>query len=160
MKAFLKSFIYAFHGIIAATKTQRNFRIHIIMMIYVTSFSFFYNLSNIEYMILILTFAMVVSLELVNTALENVVDLCSPEYNKLAKTGKDCAAGAVLIAAIGAVIIGIFIFADIDTIKMILNFYCNNYIALAGLIISVAVSVLFICCPFAKMKGKNNEYKN
>lgn len=160
MKAFLKAFVYAFQGIIAAIKTQRNFRIHIIMMIYVTSFSFFYNLSKIEYMILILTFAMVVSLELVNTALENVVDLCSPEYNKLAKMGKDCAAGAVLIAAIGAVIIGIFMFADIDTIKIILNFYCDNPITLAGLIISAVISVLFICCPFAKMKGKKDEYKN
>ncbi len=160
MKALLKSFGYAFHGIISAIKTQRNFRIHIIAAIYVTVFSLFYDFGRTEYIVLILTFVLVISLELVNTALENAVDLCSPEYDKLAEKSKDCAAGAVLIAAIGAVIIGIFLFADINAFKRILMFYCDNNIAFAGLLLSIVAAVLFVFYPDGKMKGKNNGYKN
>lgn len=160
MKALLKSFVYAFNGIISALKTQRNFRIHIVAAMYVTAFSLFYDFSKIEYIMLVLTFVIVISLELVNTALENAVDLCSIEYNKLAEKAKDCAAGAVLIAAIGAVVVGIFLFADINMLKTILNFYCNNYIALVGLILSVVLAIVFVFYPRGKVKGKNNGYKN
>ena len=160
MKSFLKSFVYAFNGIISAMKTQRNFRIHIVAVIYTIAFSLFYDFSKIEYIMLLLTYVVVLSLELVNTALENAVNLCSTEYNKLAKTAKDCAAGAVLIAAIGAVIEGIFLFADITIFKVILNFYYNNYIALVGLIFFTVAAVVFIFYPDYKVKGKNNGYKN
>lgn len=160
MKSLLKSFVYAFHGIISTIKTQRNFRIHIIAAIYVTAFSLFYDFSKMEYIVLVLIFALVISLELVNTALENTVDLYSSEYDKLAEKAKDCAAGAVLTAAIGAVIIGVFLFADINAFKRILRFYCDNNIAFAGLILSIVAAVLFVFYPSGKMKGKNNGYKN
>lgn len=160
MKSFLKSFVYAFNGIISALKTQRNFRIHIVAVIYTIAFSLFYDFSKTEYIMLTLTFVIVISLELVNTALENAVDLCSPEYDKLAEKAKDCAAGAVLIAAIGAVIEGVFLFADVNTFKIIINFYCNNYIALIGLAIFSVTAIVFVFYPNGKMKGKNNGYKN
>jgi len=160
MKSLLKSFVYAFNGIITAVKTQRNLRIHIAAVIYVTAFSFFYEFTKIEYSILILVYLIVISLELVNTALESVVDLCSPEYNKLAEIAKNCASGAVLIAAIGAVIIGVFLFGDISILKKILFYYCNNQMASIGLLFSIIIFVWFIFYPEYKMKGKNNGNKN
>lgn len=154
MKAFLKSFIYAFNGILSAIRSQRNLRVHIVAVIYVTAFSAFYNLSETQYLILVLIFLTVIALELVNTALESVVDLCSPEYNKLAKISKDCAAGAVLIAAIGAVIVGIILFADIEIFKMIFNYYRDNFFALIGLIVFTILSMVFIFYPSDIRKGK------
>lgn len=154
MKSFFKSFAYAFRGIVSAIMTQRNFRFHIIVTICVIAFSLFYDLTKYEYMILVLIIALVISLELVNTALEKTVDICSPNYSKLAEISKNCAAGAVLVSAIGAVVIAIFIFADAEVFWSILSYYRSNLIALSGLVIFTIASVLFICYPFDKMKGK------
>ena len=96
MKKFFKAFVYAWQGVLHAVKTQRNFRFHIVAAVYVTVFSFFYGFTRNEYVLLMLTFSTVVSAELINTAVEAAVDLCSPEQHKLAKIAKDAAAGAVL----------------------------------------------------------------
>lgn len=152
MRAFLKAFVYAAQGIAAAVKTQRNFRIHITAAVYVTAFSFFYELTKTEYALLAVVFALVMSCEAVNTAIEAVVDLCSPEYSKTAKLAKDAAAGAVLIAAIFSVIVGIILFGDINVIKNIFEYYGGNVPALTGLILSVVLSVIFIVYP-SKRKG-------
>ena len=71
---------------------------------------FIFHLSVMEWFICILLFALVISLELVNTAIEAVVDLCTHEIHPLAKTAKDTAAGAVLVSAMASVIIGLMIF--------------------------------------------------
>lgn len=157
MKSFSKAFLYAFQGIAVAVKTQRNFRIHISVAVYVTAFSLFYNLSRSEYALLVLVFSVVTSLELVNTAIEAAVDICSPQQNSLAKIAKDVAAGAVLIAAIGAVIIGVFLFYDVNIIKSIIDYYVSNIIALIGLLFATIIDVIFIICPWnQKVKGNNN----
>lgn len=166
MKSFLIAFVYAFQGIVTAVKTQRNFRIHITAVIYVTAFSFFYNLSKSDYILLILTFTLVMALELLNTAVEAAVDICSPQYSKLAKIAKDTAAGAVLIAAIGAVVTGVILFWDINAFRQILTYYKSNFIALIGLLTATAAAMLFIVYPKKSDKQnserttKNNEYKN
>lgn len=160
MNLFFKSFVYAFRGVISAIKTQRNFRFHIIAMIYVIAFSLFYDLTKFEYMILVLIIALVISLELVNTALEKTIDICSPNYCKLAEISKDCAAGAVLVSAIAAVVIAMFVFADAEVFRSILRYYRCNLIALLGLVIFTIISVMFIFYPFSKKKGKDNGYKN
>ena len=154
IKSLLKAFTYAFIGIFTAIKTQRNFRIHTVATIYVFSASLFYNFSKIDYVVLILICALIMSLELINTALENVVDICSPEYSKLAKTAKDCAAGAVLVSAIGAIIIGICLFGDMNIIKSIFAYYSSHIPALIFLLISIIIAVIFIVYPFDKTKGK------
>lgn len=154
IKSLLKSFIYAFSGIFTAIKTQRNFRIHTVATIYVFSASLFYNFSKIDYVVLILICALIMSLELINTALESVVDICSPEYSKLAKTAKDCAAGAVLVSAIGAIIIGICLFGDMNIIKSIFSYYSSHIPALIFLLISIIIAVIFIVYPLDKTKGK------
>ncbi len=103
----LVSFKYAWAGVCYAYATQRNFRIHTFVGITTLSFGIMLHLQPVSLSILALTSAFVMVLELLNTALESVVDLTvGQSYHELAKITKDCAAGAVLIAAIAALIVG------------------------------------------------------
>lgn len=104
------SFKYAFEGIISTIKEERNMFIHFLIAIIVVITGIYVRLSLNEWFICLLLFALVFSLELINTAIENTVDLVTTKKNKKAKIAKDAAAGAVLIAAIFASIIGIIIF--------------------------------------------------
>jgi undecaprenol kinase len=106
----LKSFSYAVNGIRTASLSERNMQIHIIISIIVIGCSFFFSISFIEWIVVILTIGGMISLELINTAIERVVDLITKEYHPLAEQAKDIAAGAVFIYAITAIIIGIIIF--------------------------------------------------
>lgn len=142
--AFLKGFKYAFEGIVYCVKTQRNFRFHICAAVFVTAFSFFYELTRGEYALLMLTFALVLSAELVNTAVESAVDLHSTERNRLAKVAKDAAAGGVLVTAVFAVIVGVLLFGDIDVIKEIVLYYRSHIFALAGLICYFGLAWAFV----------------
>ena len=105
-----KSFGYAFEGIWTGIRKERNMRIHCLAVILVTAAGTFVGLSAAEWCICLLLFGMVISLELVNTAVEAVVDLVTEEKKPLAKIAKDTAAGAVLFTAVMAVIIGCIIF--------------------------------------------------
>ena len=105
-----KSFGYAFEGIWTGIRKERNMRIHCLAVILVTAAGTFFGLSAAEWCICLLLFGMVISLELVNTAVEAVVDLVTEEKKPLAKIAKDTAAGAVLFTAVMAVIIGCIIF--------------------------------------------------
>ncbi|UTY38790.1 diacylglycerol kinase family protein [Allocoprobacillus halotolerans] len=107
---FYKSLGYALSGIIQCIHKERNIKIHLVFMILVIICGFLFRLSVIEWFICILLFAFVISLELINTAIEAVVDLCTQEIHPLAKIAKDTAAGAVLVSAIASVIIGLIIF--------------------------------------------------
>lgn len=104
------SFKYAFEGIVTTIKEERNMFIHFLIAIIVVITGVYVRLSLNEWLICLLLFALVFSLELINTAIENTVDLVTTKKNKKAKIAKDAAAGAVLIAAIFASIIGIIIF--------------------------------------------------
>ena len=108
---FLMSFGYAFKGIKHAFLTQRNFRVHLLVATFVMLAGLLLNISTTEWLVILVVMAVVVSAELFNTAIEGLVDLISPEYNKKAGVIKDCAAAAVLCTAIAAVIVGILIFA-------------------------------------------------
>lgn len=110
MKEFVKSFQYAIEGIIVAIKKERNLKIHIFIMILVIICGIIFKISTIEWIICIILFGLVISLELVNTAIENTVDLVTLEKNPKAKIAKDVAAGAVLVSAIISAIIGLIIF--------------------------------------------------
>ncbi len=107
---FLNSFKYAFTGIFSAFKSERNMKIHIIIMCFVILFGFMLKISITEWFICILCFALVISGEMFNTAIEEVVDLITEEENHKAKLAKDIAAGAVLVLAIASLFIGIIIF--------------------------------------------------
>nr|WP_330365355.1 diacylglycerol kinase family protein [Butyrivibrio fibrisolvens] len=105
-----KSFGYAFEGIFNTIKDERNIKIHLIVTTLVIIFGFILKISLTEWFVCILLFAIIIPLELVNTAIEAVVDLASSEYALLAKKAKDAAAGAVLVAAILSAVIGSIIF--------------------------------------------------
>ena len=105
-----KSFGYAFEGIFTGIKKERNMKIHCVAMLCVVAAGFVFRISVSEWCICLILFGMILSLELVNTALEAVVDLVTEERRPLAKLAKDTAAGAVLIAAIMAAGVGLLIF--------------------------------------------------
>ncbi|MFR3060694.1 MAG: diacylglycerol kinase family protein [Holdemanella porci] len=105
-----KSFGYAFEGIFTCIRKERNMKIHCIMAVLVVIAGIILKLSPVEWCICLGLFGLVMALELVNTAVESVVDLVTSEYKPLAKIAKDTAAGAVLIAAIMAAIAGLIIF--------------------------------------------------
>lgn len=109
-KRFINSFKYAGEGIKEAFQTEQNLKIHFIIMILVIIAGFIYRISAIEWIACFILFGLVISLELINTAIETTVDIACPEKNPKAKIAKDVAAGAVLVSAIMSVIVGLIIF--------------------------------------------------
>ena len=109
-KKLINSFKYAIEGIISSFKTEQNMKIHIFIMILVIILGIVLKLSTLEWIILTIVIALVISAELFNTTIETVVDMITKEKNEKAKLAKDVAAGAVLVLAIGSVIIGLIIF--------------------------------------------------
>ncbi len=108
-KTFWDSFKHAGAGFLYAVRTQRNFRVHLVAMVLVVGMGGWLRLSYQAWAILVLTIGTVLVAEMINTALEALVDLASPEYHPLAKNVKDLAAGSVLLWAIVAVIVGLVI---------------------------------------------------
>jgi undecaprenol kinase len=106
----MKSFSYAFNGIFKVIKTERNVKIHLIASALVTCAGICFSITKTEWLVLILTMCFVIVLEMINTAVEYMADLVSPDYNENVKIIKDVSAGAVLLAAIASVIIGLVIF--------------------------------------------------
>ncbi len=110
VKKRLKSFIYAWKGVILLFQSQPNAQIHLAIMLTVVVAGFFFQLQPSEWIYLLLTFSTVLAAEGFNTALEYLTDLASPDYHELAGKAKDVAAGAVLITAIFAALTGLIIF--------------------------------------------------
>jgi diacylglycerol kinase len=106
----IQSFGHALNGLRTSVAEQLNLRIHLFAVAVVVFFGFYFSISNLAWCMLISTASLVISLELVNTALENLTDLVTQEKKPLAGKVKDIAAGAVLVAALASVLIGIIIF--------------------------------------------------
>jgi|HigsolmetaAR201D_1030396.scaffolds.fasta_scaffold04003_6 diacylglycerol kinase (ATP) len=106
----LHAFSYAGEGIWYLIGTQRNAKIHTAIAIGVVLMGALLQIDRLEWVMLVLIIALVIAAEGFNTALEALVDLASPTYHPLAKVAKDVAAGAVLLTAIAAVVIGMLIF--------------------------------------------------
>lgn len=109
-KKLVNSFKYAFEGLKVSFKSERNMKIHIAVMFVVILMGILLNISILEWILCIILFSIVISGELFNTAIETIVDMVMPYKNEKAKIVKDVSAGAVLILAIGAAIIGLIIF--------------------------------------------------
>jgi diacylglycerol kinase len=140
-----QSFRCAISGIAAAINTERNFRIHLVATVYVLFFSTFYDFTRGEYILLIVLSAGVLAAELLNTAVEHVVNLMVQKYDLHAKIAKDTAAGGVLIMAAAAVTAGILLFWDIPAInRMFSDFLARPLFWGATLLGSLALSCLFI----------------
>ena len=109
LKRLINSFKYAYQGIKSSLETEQNLVIHMFFLVIVIIFSILFKISHLEFLIIILVSGMVIALEMINTAIENTVDL-SKKYSIEAKKAKDAASGAVLVGAITAIIIGLIIF--------------------------------------------------
>jgi diacylglycerol kinase len=108
--AFIASFGYAFSGLWHVLRTQRNARVHAVVALLAIAAGIFLRISAVEFAITFVAISGVFIAEMFNTALEACVDLASPQPHPLAKIAKDVAAGAVLVSAMLAVIIGLCIF--------------------------------------------------
>jgi len=106
----LHSFVYAFRGLAILVETQHNARIHAIATILAIVAGFLFRISPTEWCLIGLAIVCVWVTEALNTSIEFLVDLVSPDPQPLAAKAKDVAAGAVLVAAIGSLIIGVFVF--------------------------------------------------
>lgn len=111
-KSIIDSFNFAVSGIIIALKTEKNMKIHYAIAIGVIILSLFFDFSRVEFLLLLFSITLVVVAEMVNTAIERVIDLITQDYHPLARLVKDVAAGAVLIAAINSIIVGYLLFFD------------------------------------------------
>ena len=109
-KKLRHSFKYAFSGIKLCLDNEQNMLIHFTMATLVIICGFIFKISKIEWIICLLLIGIVLMMELLNTAIENVCDLVTKEENKYIKVAKDTAAGSVLIISIVSAIIGLIIF--------------------------------------------------
>jgi diacylglycerol kinase (ATP) len=117
------SFKYAWAGIIYGFQTKRNFRIHVAVCVLAIGLSLFLRLETVEIAIISITSGLVLTLELVNTAIESIVDLTVKQsYHELAKVAKDCAAGAVLVSALVALLV-----ASILILPPLSNLVMSNF---------------------------------
>ncbi len=107
---FFKSFGFASEGIKAAFKNEPNFRIHTAIAVVTVLMGLFFHFAAVEWVLLILTISYVMIFELINTAIEEIVDKVSPNFSQSAKLIKDISAAAVLIAAVSAALTGLLLF--------------------------------------------------
>lgn len=110
MKKFIKGFRYAFSGIRIAFSEQLNLKVQLGVAVIVVAAGFYYHVTNLEWLALLIIISLVLSLEMVNSAVESLVDLVTLERKPLAGKVKDIAAGAVLIVSLLAIVVGFLIF--------------------------------------------------
>ena len=104
------SFGHAVRGVWAALRSEVHLQFHAVATVVVVGLGFYYHLARLEWALVALAVAGVWAAELVNTAIEALTDLASPAYHPLAGKAKDVAAGAVLLAALGALVVGVLVF--------------------------------------------------
>ncbi len=110
MKSFLRSVRYAIHGIWAGISDQRNLKVQLVIAFIVVGAGFYLDITSMEWCIVLICMAVVIGLEMINSAIESLVDLVTLERKPLAGKIKDIAAGAVLFVSIISLIVGVIIF--------------------------------------------------
>jgi len=127
-KRLVDSFNYAISGLVHAVRTQRNMKIHLLMAFLVLIAAFFLEISKLDLILLLFSIVLVIAMELVNTAIEIVIDMVSREYRLSAKIAKNIAAAAVLIASINALAVGYLVFREkFGTFNLYLLSYINEH---------------------------------
>ena len=155
-KRLVDSFNFAIEGLISALKDEKHMKVHILSAIIIVILAILINASKVEILIISLSVSFVIITELVNTAVEAIIDLVSPERHPLAKLAKDVAAGAVLVAAINALCVGYLLFYD-----KLLDIFdgANKLHVIAGrkgnisILILILVSILVIVLKTFFRKG-------
>lgn len=158
----LKSFSCALSGLCSVLTTEAHMRFHLVMTIYVIFFcSKFFSLSSTQWAVLLLTISAVLITEILNTVLERLCDVVTKEYSKDIKFIKDVSAGAVLIAAICSVAVGICLLLRVDVLRSILHYYTTNILSLVVLVITIVIGALFIAIkPEKYMPLTSNKEDN
>lgn len=141
---FFEAWGNATNGIIYSATTQRNIRIQLVLAVIVMVLSFFYGLNTAEFLCLLFAVFMVIFAELINTAIETVVDLFVDVYHPKAKISKDVAAGAVVLAACNALVVGYFIFFKEENLKAISDSIFNNMVKSPMHLAFVAIMLVVI----------------
>lgn len=144
LKGLLKSFSFAFRGIKKSIMSERNMRIHVTAAAFLLIFSYFYHFSRVEYALLFLAISSVIATEMMNTAVEAVVDMVSPAYSRAAQVAKDIAAGAVFVSAIFSVGVGLLLYLDFSVMTEIFQFFIANPLLIISLACAVAIGIMFI----------------
>ncbi len=147
IKSFLKGFKYAAKGIAHGVIHERNIRFHLCAAAFVTWFAArFYELSRAEWAVLFLTFSAVISAELFNTSIERLADKLCGTKDDYIKHCKDCAAGAVLVTAVFAVLVGTALFGDINRLRLIPEYFAERPLSIVTLVFALlsAAAVVFL----------------
>lgn len=160
---FLDAWKNAIDGIIYATTTQRNIKIQLVLAVLVVIVSLFFDLDRAEFLCFLFTIILILFAEMVNTAIETVVDLYVDVYHPKAKIAKDVAAGGVVITAINAIIVAYFLFFDkISDIGLnFINNVINSPVHLAFSVLVVVVIAILALIAMArtnKHKGLNHKF--
>ena len=158
---FIEACNNAVNGIIYAATTQRNIRIQLVLAVIIMMLSLFYGLNTTEFLCLVFAVFMVIFAEMINPAIETVVDLFVDVYHPKAKIAKDVAAGAVVLAACNALVVGYFIFFNKENIKAISDSIFNNMVKspthlafVAILLVIIAVIAIKASCSRKKQRGE------
>ena len=153
MRELINSFGYAFQGIFTAIKQERNMRIHIVCMLYMYFFLFcfdFFEITRTDLAIIFIANGLVVGAELINTAIESAVNLQGDKHTEYGKIAKDCAAGAVLVFAIFAVLCGIAIMYQPRAFQLLFAYFIENPLAILLFALSVIIFTIFIFKGFGR----------
>ena len=158
---FIEAWYNAINGIVYTATTQRNFRIQLVLAVIVLALSLFYGLGTTEFLCLVFALFFVIFAEMVNTAIETVVDLFVDVYHPKAKIAKDVAAGAVVLSACNALIAGYFIFFNAENMKAISDSIFNNMVKspqhlafVAIILVVIAVIAIKASCSKKKERGQ------
>ncbi|BDI32173.1 diacylglycerol kinase [Capsulimonas corticalis] len=152
-KNHLDSFRYAVEGIVHTFRTQKHMRFHFFTVVLVLLISALLRMNRVEMAILFLVVSSVLIAEMLNTAIESVVDMVTQAYHPLAKLAKDIAAGAVLIAAINAVVVGIILFLKDRRIER-LSLQIDHDPQPMNVIVTVTLLILIIVMLSKVIGGK------
>lgn len=148
----------AVNGIIYGTTTQSNVKKQLVIIAFVMLISLFFNLSKVEFICLIISVVLIIFAEMINTAVETVVDLYTDLYHPKAKIAKDVAAGAVVITALNAVIVAYFLFFDKigEMGNSIYQTVINSPTYLAFVVVALLI-IIAVALKAAKIKDKRND---
>lgn len=156
---FIASFNYAVQGIISALQTEKNLKFHFSACLGILIFSLFFNITKVEFMILLFAISFVIVSEMINTAIERAVDLIVQDYNPIAKYVKDVSAGAVLISTLNAIVVAYFLFykklSKLGEIGLMKIRNSSDHLALVSLII---VLILVIIGKYIMAKKNGGSY--
>nr|WP_319487477.1 diacylglycerol kinase family protein [uncultured Caproiciproducens sp.] len=141
---FFKSFKYAFRGIVYCINNERNMRIHTVAALYVFVFSFFFEMSRTSYAAVFIVIAIVLTSELFNTVAEELCDMAAASFHPVVRIIKDMAAGAVLISAVFAAIVGICVFWQPAAFAKIIQYFFANPLMLFLFAAVTAMSIVYI----------------